>query len=65
MRGVASGTHRGVLMGIPPTGKRVTVQGIHIWRIKDGTIVEHWGEGDFLGMMQQLGVIPQSEQVRT
>jgi predicted ester cyclase len=64
MRGVASGTHRGVFMGIPPTGKQVTVPGIHIWRIKDGKIVEHWGESDWLGMMQQLDVLPQSVQVR-
>jgi steroid delta-isomerase-like uncharacterized protein len=62
MRGVASGMHRGVFMGIPPTGKRVTVPGIHIMRIADGKIVEHWGEGDFLGMMQQLGVLPGSTQ---
>ena len=58
MRGVASGTHRGVFMGIPPTGKRVTVPGIHIMRIKDGKIVEHWAHGDYMGMMRQLGVIP-------
>ena len=65
MRGVASGTHQGVFMGIPPTGKRVTVPGIHIMRIKDGKIVEHWAQGDYLGMMQQLGVIPEPEQVKT
>ncbi len=64
MRGVASGTHRGVFMGIPPTGRRVTVSGVHICRIKDGKIVEHWAEADYLGMMQQLGVIPEREQVR-
>lgn len=65
MRGVASGTHRGVFMGIPPTGRRVTVPGIHIMRIVDGKIVEHWAQADFLGMMQQLGVIPRPEQVKT
>lgn len=65
MRGVASGTHRGPFMGIPPTGKRVTVPGIHIMRIADNKIVEHWAQGDYLGMMQQLGVIPQPELART
>ena len=63
MRGVASGTHRGAFMGIQPTGKRVMVPGIHIMRIADGKIVEHWAQGDYLGMMQQLGGIPQPEQV--
>ena len=65
MRGVATGTHRGVFMGIPPTGKRITVPGIHVMRIADGRIVEHWAQGDYLGMMQQLGVIPQPELART
>lgn len=64
MRGVSSGTHRGVFMGIPPTGKQVTVPGTHIMRIADGKVVEHWAQGDYLGMMQQLGVIPRPEQVR-
>ena len=59
MRGVAGGTHRGAFMGIPPTGRRVTVPGIHIMRIADGKIAEHWAQGDYLGMMQQLGRIPQ------
>lgn len=65
MRGVATGTHRGAFMGIPPTEKRVTVPGVHIMRIANGKIVEHWAQGDFLGMMQQLGVIPQSELVQS
>jgi steroid delta-isomerase-like uncharacterized protein len=51
-------THRGNLMGIPPTGKQVTVTGTHIARIVGGKIVEEWGNMDALGMMQQLGVIP-------
>lgn len=52
------GTHKGPLMGIPPTGKRVTITAIDILRFENGTIVEHWGNQDLLGMMQQLGVIP-------
>lgn len=64
MRGVSSGTHRGVFMGIPPTGKQVTVSGIHIMRIVDNKIVEHWAQGDYLGTMQQLGIIPASAQDR-
>lgn len=52
------GTHRGDFFGIPPTGKKATTTGINILRIADGQIVEHWGNGDDLGFMQQLGVIP-------
>ena len=53
-----TGTHQGELMGVPPTGKQVTVTGINIHRIADGKMVEGWSNTDILGMMQQLGVIP-------
>ena len=52
------GTHRGELMGIPPTGKQVTVTGITIDRIAGGKVAETWTNFDALGMLQQLGVIP-------
>ncbi|HEU5219713.1 MAG TPA: ester cyclase [Gemmatimonadales bacterium] len=52
------GTHRGAFQGIPPTGRQVTLTGISIWRIEGGKIVESWHELDTLGLMQQLGVIP-------
>lgn len=54
----ARGTHQGELMGIPPTGKEVTITGIAIDRFEDGKSVEHWEIFDQLGMMQQLGVVP-------
>ncbi len=52
------GTHQGELMGIPPTGKQVTVTGITINRIAGGKSEEGWLNFDALGMLQQLGVIP-------
>ena len=52
------GTHRGELMGIPPTGKQATVTGIQVVRIANGRIVENWINFDALGLLQQLGVIP-------
>jgi steroid delta-isomerase-like uncharacterized protein len=52
------GTHKGEFMGVPPTGKQVTITGISILRIAGGKIMEEWGEMDNMGMMQQLGVIP-------
>ena len=57
-RWTATGTHRGELMGIAPTGKRVTVTGIAITRVTNGKIVETWNNFDALGQLQQLGVIP-------
>ncbi len=53
------GTHQGEFMGIPPTGKQVTMAGIDIFRITDGKILELWGQEDMLGMMQQLGAVPE------
>ncbi len=57
-RGIFTGTHQGELMGIPPTGKQVKFSVVHIDRVVDGKIVEHWGQGDTFAMMQQLGVVP-------
>ena len=56
------GTHQGEFMGIPSTGKHVSVTGIGIDRIKDGNFVESWMNEDNLGLMQQLGAIPQMAQ---
>ena len=52
------GVHRAELMGIPPTGKEVTVSGMDIMRFKDGKGVEHWANQDDLGMMHQFGMLP-------
>lgn len=52
------GTHQGELMGVPPTGRQVTVTSLNLFRIEDGRAVEQWVNSDDLGMMQQLGVIP-------
>jgi steroid delta-isomerase-like uncharacterized protein len=64
VRGVVRGTHQGEMMGIPPTGRQVTVTLIDINRIGGGKLVERWAEQDNLGMMQQLGVIPSPEQAQ-
>ncbi len=52
------GTHRGDFFGIPPSGKVVEMTGVHVLRIADGKIAEHWGSNDDLGLMRQLGVVP-------
>jgi steroid delta-isomerase-like uncharacterized protein len=60
-RWVAEGTHEGELFGVPPSGKRVHVEGMTIDRIEDGKFVETWDNWDALGMMQQMGAIPASQ----
>jgi steroid delta-isomerase-like uncharacterized protein len=52
-----TGTHQGPLMGIPPTGKKVSIRGMQISKFRDGKMVERWGSSDELGMLQQLGVL--------
>lgn len=58
MRGTTTGTHQGEFMGIAATGKKVSYGEIHVLRMADGKMAEHWGVEDQMGMMQQLGVIP-------
>jgi steroid delta-isomerase-like uncharacterized protein len=48
------GTHRGELMGLAATGRRVAVTGVDIVRLEDGKIVEHRGLTDTVGLMRQL-----------
>lgn len=62
-RTTMTGTHLGDFFGIPPTGARVSLAGVHILRIADGRIAEHWGSNDDLGLMRQLGVIPDPNAV--
>jgi steroid delta-isomerase-like uncharacterized protein len=55
---VAHGTHRGSVMGEPPTGQHVVLRGINIFRMAGDKIIERWGRLDDLGMLQQLGLVP-------
>jgi len=69
IRQKVSGTHLGtgglpvnggLLVGAPPTGRRFEVSHMHWYTLRDGKIVEHYGNRDDLGMMQQLGLVPKS-----
>ena len=64
VRWTTRGTHRGELMGVPPTGKQVVVTGISILRIANGKIAEHKLNWDTLGMLQQLGIVPPTGEDR-
>ena len=54
----ATGTHRGALFGIPPTGRTVTASAIHVQHLRDGRIVDQWEQFDTLGVLGQLGLVP-------
>jgi steroid delta-isomerase-like uncharacterized protein len=58
VRLTSHGRHTGTFMGMPATGKAYTISETHIFRIRDGRVVEHWRDGDMLGLMQQLGALP-------
>jgi predicted ester cyclase len=51
------GRHLGEFLGKPPTGKEFAVEQIHIWRIADGQVIEHWSVRDDLGQALQLGLL--------
>lgn len=61
MRAIHDG---GEFQGLPPTGKQIEVSGISIEYIEDGKIVERRVSSDWLGMMQQLGVVPSPQAAR-
>jgi steroid delta-isomerase-like uncharacterized protein len=56
-----SGTQQGDWMGLPPSGKPMSVHVMGIFRVADGKLVEHWGLMDSMKMMQQLGAMPTPE----
>jgi steroid delta-isomerase-like uncharacterized protein len=58
-----SGTMKGDFLGMPATGRRATWSEIHIGRVADGRLVEHWGLVDQLGLFVQLGIVPAPGQV--
>lgn len=58
VRATRHGTHRGPFMGLPATGKAVTVPTMYILRVVAGKIVEAWLNWDMLGLLGQLGAVP-------
>jgi predicted ester cyclase len=58
-RSSASATHKGSMMGEKPTNKRVNWSEIHIYRVQDDKVREHWAEISMMELLQQIGVLPQ------
>jgi steroid delta-isomerase-like uncharacterized protein len=57
-RFIMRGTHQGTFFGVPPTGKKITVQAMNIYRLSNGKFVEERGQPDMLGLLQQIGAVP-------
>jgi len=53
-------THRGEYLGIPPTGRTIESALMGQLRFSEGEVVDHWGVADALGIMLQLGLVPQN-----
>jgi predicted ester cyclase len=53
-----SGTHRGEMMGIAPTGRHMEVDEVYFLKVENGKFVEFWGLEDNLTRMRQLGLLP-------
>jgi steroid delta-isomerase-like uncharacterized protein len=58
IRVTLEGTHTGDGLGVPPTGRRVSIQGIIIARMANGQMVEAWNSYDQLGLLRQIGALP-------
>jgi predicted ester cyclase len=54
-------THAAAFLDVPPTGKHLSVNGISIQRFASGKIVEDWDNWDQLGLLVQLGAVPQAK----
>jgi len=57
IRWSATGTHAEDFVGVPATGRLVTISGIHIHRVRHGRLIEHWEELNLLGVLRQRGVL--------
>jgi steroid delta-isomerase-like uncharacterized protein len=51
-------THNGPFMGMPPTGKQIVVNGVELFRMANGKIVEFWRKDDDVSLLMQLGALP-------
>ena len=57
VRLITRGSHTGEFLGAPPTGKSFEIEAIHIFRIADGKVAEHWAKRDDVGLARQLGLV--------
>lgn len=63
-RHVGAGVHDGHFLGLEPTGNRFEIDGMDLYHVEDGRLAEGWVVIDALGMMQQLGALPEDRPAR-
>ena len=51
------GRHVGNFFGIPPTGRAFSFEAMHVFRVEDEIVREHWAVRDDLGLFRQIGLI--------
>lgn len=56
IRLITRGTHTGEFMGKPPTGRPFEMEAIHLYRIENGRVAEHWAKRDDLALAKQIGL---------
>jgi len=57
------GTHEGPFLGVAPTHRRIHFESVDVMRVQNGKIADHWGVGNLLSLMQQIGgCTPATEQ---
>jgi len=49
------GTHEGQFLGVAPTHRKIQFDSVDVMRVQNGRITDHWGVGNFLSLMQQIG----------
>lgn len=54
----SAATQSGPFMGMPASGRRYEIDELHLFRVRDGQVVEHWHQYDQMGMLRQLGIGP-------
>lgn len=64
VRFTGTGTHKGKWRGLPPTGKKITLSGVQIWRLFNGKVIEKDSIIDLLEAFKQLGVINYTEKAK-
>jgi predicted ester cyclase len=62
MRWRCTGTHKKRLLGVEPTGKKITLEGISFDRFRNGKLIESFTQWDTLGLLQALGIVPPMER---
>ncbi|HKC58004.1 MAG TPA: ester cyclase [Vicinamibacterales bacterium] len=64
VRVTAHAKQQGDFMGIPASGREYTISETHIFHMRDGKVAEHWRDADMLGLMQQLGALPEAKTTK-